>query len=87
MVSDDVLVVTDGWSGLCFTGTDAVYLGCYFVDEGQHDGEGQSSMLTEDIGAHGIAVVDEVAAEDGCEMEVESVGGRELIYLIVDGVC
>ena len=74
MVSDDDLVVTDGGTCLCLVWTDAVHLGCDLVDEGQHDAEGQIAVLTEDIFADGVAVVDEVAAEDCREVEIETVG-------------
>ena len=74
MMADDDLVVTDGGPGLCLVRTDAVHLGCDFVDEWQHDAEWQVAVLTEDVFADGVAVVDEVAAEDCREVEVETVG-------------
>ena len=72
-MTDDVLVVAYGRSCLCVMGTDLMYFGCDLIDKREHDREGDS-VLTEDVLTHGIAVVDEVTAEDSCKMEITSVG-------------
>ena len=78
---DDVLVVAQCRSGLRLSGRYLVYLASRLVYQGEHHIERESLALKQ-FCREGIAMVDEVAGEDSCQMQLLALLGCTFLYML-----